>query len=273
MQISKRNGLYENNRIIYIAVDNIKPNPTQPRKIFDQEGLRELSESIMKFGVLQPLSVRKKGHYYELIAGERRLRAAKMAGLDEVPCILLGVDKEQSSILALIENLQRQDLDFIEEAEGIARLILSFGLSQEDAARKIGKSQSAVANKLRILKHPPEVLEKLRQYNLTERHARALLRLENVNDRLDAIEEISKNSLNVAQTEELVEKILNSPGSKAARKVNRSFAYIIKDFRIFENTIKHAISIMRDSGLKADYGKEEDDETITLTIRIPKRAS
>lgn len=273
MQLNKKNRLFENNRIIYIAVDNIKPNPAQPRKLFDQEGLRELSESIMKFGVLQPLSVRKKSDHYELIAGERRLRAAKLAGLGEVPCILLGVDREQSSVLALIENLQRQDLDFIEEAEGIARLILSFGLSQEEAARKIGKSQSAVANKLRILKHPQEVLDKLRQYNLTERHARALLRLENTQDRLDAIEEIAKNSLNVAQTEELVEKILNSPGSKAARKVHRSFTYIIKDFRIFENTIKHAVSIMRDSGVKADYGKEEDENSITLTIKIPKRAS
>jgi ParB family chromosome partitioning protein len=273
MQTNRKNGLYEHNRILYIPVDRIKPNPSQPRKLFDQEGLRELSDSISRYGVLQPLSVRKRNSHYELIAGERRLRAAKIAGLSEVPCILLGVDREQSSVLSLIENLQRRDLDFIEEAEGIARLILSYGLSQEEAARRLGKSQSAVANKLRILKHPQEVLDKLRYHNLTERHARALLKLENTQDRLDAIDQIVKYTMNVAQTEELVDKMINSPGSKAARKVNKSFSYIIKDFRIFENTIKHAINIMRDSGLKADYGKEEDESTIILTIKIPKRAS
>ncbi|MGI6577692.1 MAG: ParB/RepB/Spo0J family partition protein [Eubacteriales bacterium] len=273
MQIVKENGLYENNRIQYIAIEKIRPNPGQPRKLFDQESLNELADSISKYGILQPLSVRKKGDAFELIAGERRLRASKIAGLKKVPCIVLGVSNEQSSILTLIENIQRRDLDFIEEAEGIARLILSYGLSQEEAARKIGKSQSAVANKLRILKHSRNVLDLLRQHGLTERHARALLRLETEQDKLDAIQQIVECDLNVADTEELIERMLNSTGSKAAKKVSRTFSFIIKDIRIFENTIKHAIAVMRDSGLDADYGKEEDERSITLTIKIPKRAS
>lgn len=273
MQIAKEHNLYESNRIQYISIDKLCPNPGQPRKLFDRDSLSELANSISMYGILQPLSVRKKGEAFELISGERRLRAAKMAGLKTVPCIVLGVDNEQSSVLSLIENLQRKDLDFIEEAEGIARLILSYGLSQEEAAKKIGKSQSAVANKLRILKHPREVLDLIRKHGLTERHARALLRLENDQDRLDTIGQIVENNLNVADTEELIERILNSSDSKATKKVNRTFSLIVKDFRIFENTIKHAIDVMRKSGLNANYGKEEDEKSITLTIRIPKKAS
>lgn len=271
MQLGKKNGLFESSRILYISIENIKPNPAQPRKQFDSESLRELADSISKYGILQPLSIRKRNGFYELIAGERRLRAARIAGFTEVPCVLLGVDREQSSVLSLIENLQRRDLDFIEEAEGIARLILSFGLSQEEAARRIGKSQSAVANKLRILKHPQEILDRLRQYGMTERHARALLRLENEQDRLDALEEMKKKSLNVAEAEELIEEMLNRPISKVISHARR--AYVIKDVRIFMNTIKHAVNVMRDSGVAADYGKEEDDQSITLTIKIPKKAS
>jgi len=272
MQIGKENSLYENNRIQYISIDKIRPNPGQPRKLFDQESLNELADSISKYGVLQPLSIRKKGDTFELIAGERRLRASIIAGLKKVPCIVLGVSNEQSSILSLIENIQRKDLDFIEEAEGIARLILTYGLSQEEAARKIGKSQSAVANKLRILKHSRQVLELLRKHGLTERHARALLRLENEEDKLEAIEQIVECNLNVADTEDLIDRMLNSNGPKINKKVSRTFSFIIKDIRIFENTIKHAIEMMRDSGLEADYGKVEDERSITLTIKIPKKA-
>jgi ParB family chromosome partitioning protein len=272
MQIVRENSLYENNRIQYIAIDKIKPNPGQPRKLFDQDSLNELADSISRYGVLQPLSIRKNGDVFELIAGERRLMASKIAGLKKVPCIILGVNNEQSSVLTLIENIQRKDLHFIEEAEGIARLILTYGLSQEEAARKIGKSQSAVANKLRILKHPRQVLDLLRRHGLTERHARALLRLENEQDRIDAIEQIVECDLTVSETEELIERMLNSTDPKVEKRINRTFSFVIKDIRIFENTIKHAIEMMRDSGLEADYGKEEDERTITLTIKIPKKA-
>ena len=259
------------NRILYLSVDAIKPNPAQPRKLFEEEGLRELSDSIARFGVLQPLSVRKKNNEYELVAGERRLRAAKLAGLMEVPCILLGVDREQSSVLSLIENLQRRDLDFIEEAEGIARLILSFGLSQEEAAKRIGKSQSAIANKLRILKHPQEVLDRLREYGLTERHARALLKIENDQDKVEAIDYIARNDLNVAKTEEYVESIIAKQERPSDNKPKR--IYVVKDVRIFMNSIKHAVNIMRESGVDALFNKEEDEKSITFTIKVSKKAS
>ena len=163
--------------ILYLRADELSPNPVQPRRRFDDEALAELSESIKTYGILNPLTVRLRGGKYELVAGERRLRAAKLAGLPEVPCILLDVNMEDASLIALVENLQRRDLDFIEEAAGINQLIRMFGMSQEEAARRIGKSQSAVANKLRLLKLPPDVLEALRENGLTERHGRALLRL------------------------------------------------------------------------------------------------
>ena len=164
----------ETGRVVFIPAGSIRPNPGQPRKIFNQEGLDELAASIRQHGILQPLSVRRIGASYELIAGERRLRAAKLAGLENVPCIVMTMDEAQSGLAALIENLQRRDLDFIEEAQGLSRLMQTYGLSQEQAAVKVGKSQSAVANKLRLLRHSQPVLEALLAANLTERHGRAL---------------------------------------------------------------------------------------------------
>ena len=151
-------GLLESGRILYLPVGQIHPNPSQPRKIFDADGLQELAGSIRTYGILQPLTVRRRNGEYELVAGERRLRAAKIAGMTEVPCILLTVDEEQSGMVALVENLQRRDLDYIEEAQGLARLMRQYGLNQEQAAARVGKSQSAVANKLRLLRHSPAVL-------------------------------------------------------------------------------------------------------------------
>ena len=171
-----RPGLRRGN-LLYLRPEDISPNPVQPRRHFDQEALAELSESIRSYGILNPLTVRRRGGRYELVAGERRLRAAKLAGLTEVPCLLVDVDMQDAGLLALVENLQRKDLDFLEEAEGLRQLIDRFGLSQEDAARRIGKSQSAVANKLRLLRLPGDILEALRDNGLTERHGRALLRL------------------------------------------------------------------------------------------------
>ena len=183
-------GLLETGKILYLPAAQIRPNPGQPRKIFDPAGLQELAASIAEYGIVQPLTVRRRDGFYELVAGERRLRAARMAGLREVPCILLSVDEAQSGMVALVENLQRRDLDYIEEAEGLARLMRLYGLSQEQAAQRVGKSQSAVANKLRLLRHSPQVLALLRENQLSERHARALLRLPEEEDRLAVLQTV-----------------------------------------------------------------------------------
>ena len=185
--------------VLYLRIEEIAPNPMQPRRRFDEAALAELSESIRNYGVLNPLTVRQRAGRYELVAGERRLRAAKLAGLREVPCLLLDVDLEDAGLIALVENLQRRDLDFLEEAEGLRQLIDRFGLSQEEAARRIGKSQSAVANKLRLLRLPPDVLEGLRLNGLTERHGRALLRLPEPEAQRAALAVILERGMTVAE--------------------------------------------------------------------------
>ena len=178
MQFSNHRSRAARGSIVYLAVDAIAPSAVQPRQNFSPAQLEELSRSIAEYGVLSPLTVRPRQGGYELVAGERRLRAARMAGLSEVPCIVMELDLEEASFIALVENLQRNDLDFLEEARGIAQLIRLFGLSQEECARRLGKSQSAVANKLRLLRLPEDVLNAMRNAGLTERHGRALLRLE-----------------------------------------------------------------------------------------------
>ncbi len=256
-------------RVSFLPVGSIRPNPAQPRKIFDAEGLQELASSISQYGVLQPLTVRRRQDGFELVAGERRLRAAKLAGLREVPCLLVSVDELSSGMLALVENLQRRDLDFIEEAEGLSRLMRLYGLSQEQAAAKVGKSQSAVANKLRILRHPPEVIDAIRKYALSERHARALLRLEGTQARLDAIAEIVRQEMNVARAEQYIERLVNLQNApkKGVRKL------LCHDVRLFLNTVDHQLTLIRSAGFQADSQREETDEEIVLTIRLPKRAT
>lgn len=201
MQCGKLKTYMETGRVVFLPLRSIRPNPAQPRRVFEQAGLQELAASILQHGILQPLSVRRVGTSYELIAGERRLRAAKIAGLEEVPCLLMSMDESQSGVAALVENLQRRDLDFIEEAQGLSRLMQLGGLSQEQAAMKVGKSQSAVANKLRLLRHSPPVLEALRTAGLTERHARALLKLPKEEAKLEAIAVIVERGYTVARTE------------------------------------------------------------------------
>ena len=192
MQCQKLKTYMEPGRVVFLPVRSIRPNPRQPRKVFQPEALDELAESIRRHGILQPLSVRRIGTNYELIAGERRLRAAQLAGVLDVPCILMNMDDRESGMAAMVENLQRQDLDFIEEAWGIQRLLKEWDMSQEQAARLLGKSQSAIANKLRLLKHSQEILLLLRQEGLTERHARALLRLRSDEEKRAAITEIAR---------------------------------------------------------------------------------
>ncbi len=268
----KTPSLLDSRKIVSLPVGAIKPNPRQPRRHFDPEELRELGESIRQYGILQPLTVRKTGPTtFELVAGERRLRAAVLAGMDTVPCILLNVDAEQSGLLALVENLQRKDLDFIEEAEGIRSLIRSYGMSQEEAARCISKSQSAVANKLRILKLPPELLEKLRAAGLTERHARALLRLEEPEAQWKALEAVIAGNLTVAKTEELVDAMLRRDAERREKKKRKTPVVVLKDVRIFLNTVTRGLSMMNRSGVRAVCERADTDSELVLTIRIPRR--
>ena len=259
--------------IIYLRTDELSPNPVQPRRRFDGEALAELSESIKTYGILNPLTVRLRGGKYELVAGERRLRAAKLAGLQEVPCILLDVNMEDASLIALVENLQRRDLDFIEEAAGINQLIRMFGMSQEEAARRIGKSQSAVANKLRLLKLPPDVLEALRENGLTERHGRALLRLQRPEAQREALAYIIDNGLTVAATDAYIDALLSSPEPEPpaeAEKPEHRRTFVLKDVRVFLNTLSRSIDLMKQGGIDAVVQRQETEDSLILTISIPK---
>ena len=259
--------------ILYLRTDELSPNPVQPRRRFDDEALAELSESIKSYGILNPLTVRLRSGKYELVAGERRLRAAKLAGLQEVPCILLDVNMEDASLIALVENLQRRDLDFIEEAAGINQLIRMFGMSQEEAARRIGKSQSAVANKLRLLKLPPDVLEALRENGLTERHGRALLRLQRPEAQREALAYIIDNGLTVAATDAYVDALLSSPEPEPPaepEKPEHKRTFVLKDVRVFLNTLSRSIDLMKQGGIDAGVQRQETEDSLILTISIPK---
>ncbi len=255
--------------IVQVPVNEIDPNPNQPRRIFDGESLAALAESIKQYGVLSPISVRLHYGRYELIAGERRLRAARLAGLTLVPCLVLDVDMEESGLLAMVENLQREDLDFVEEARGISNLIRMFDMSQEEAARRLGLSQSAVANKLRLLKLPPDILAALRDKGLTERHGRALLRLGTPEEQRAALAAICAQGLNVAQTDAYIDALLTA--KKAEEKPARRRAFILKDVRVFLNTLTHSLDLMKQGGIAAGMKKQETEDELIVTISIPKK--
>ncbi len=258
MQCQKLRTYMETGRVVFLPAKSIRPNPAQPRKIFREEALSELSASILRHGILQPLSVRRVGGEYQLIAGERRLRAAVLAGLTDVPCILMNMDDRESGTAAMIENLQRQDLDFIEEAQGIAALMAAADFSQEQAARALGKSQSAVANKLRLLRHSREVLETLRQYGLTERHARALLKLPE-EQKLEAIEVIARQEMTVARTERYIEELLSEAPKESRVNVSTFLTHLHQNLQRIQQ-----------SGIPAVSERRETDSSIVLTITIPK---
>lgn len=261
MHCAKLKTYMETGRVVFLPARAIKPNPAQPRRVFDETALAELTESIRHHGVIQPLSVRRVGTTYELIAGERRLRAAQQAGLTEIPCILMSMDDTQSGLVALVENLQRQDLDFVEEALGISRLIQLQNLSQEQAARMLGKSQSAVANKLRLLRHSADVLAAIRAAKLTERHARALLRLGSEKEKLSAIAVISQMNMSVARTERYIESLLAGGGKSSPARVNLGG---------FLNNLNAGLARIQSAGIPAVSERRETDSQIVLTITIPK---
>lgn len=258
-KISKR-------QVLDLPLGAIRPNPGQPRKEFHPDELAELAQSIQQVGVLQPLSVRRTPTGWELVAGERRLRAARLAGLAAVPCLPVEADGDTSALLALVENLQRKDLDVWEEAAALRQLIDRHHLSQEEAARRVGKSQSAVANKLRLLKLPPDVIDGLRTNRLSERHARALLRLDSPALQRSTLDHMVRQQLNVAQTEAYIDRLVQAaPAPRRAVPV-----YRIRDVRLFLNTVKRSLAVMQSAGVDARCGKEETDSEITLTIHIPK---
>lgn len=260
MQCQKLRTYMETGRVVFLPARSIRPNPAQPRRHFREEAMEELAESIRRHGILQPLSVRRAEVGYELIAGERRLRAGQMAGLSEIPCIIMNMDDKESGAAALVENLQRQDLDFIEEARGISALMSQFSLSQEQVARLLGKSQSAVANKLRLLRHSEPVLRALREGELTERHARALLKLPEEMQKLQAIAAICRQNMSVARTEQYIESLLQTPVPQPPKT----------DVGAFLKRVSQTLQRIQRSGIPAISERRETDSQIVLTITIPK---
>ena len=261
VQCAKLKTYMETGRVVFLPARSIKPNPSQPRRSFDETALSELTESIRQHGVIQPLSVRRVGGSYELIAGERRLRAAQNAGLGEVPCIVMTMDDAESGLAALVENLQRQDLDFLEEAMGISRLIRTQNLSQEQAARLLGKSQSAIANKLRLLRHSSEVLAAIKKANLTERHARALLRLRSEPEKLRAIANIAALGMSVSRAEQYIDNLLADGEKKQPTRVNLGG---------FLNNLTQSLTRIQSAGIPAVSERRDTEDKIVLTITIPK---
>lgn len=254
-------------KVISVQTDKIAPNPYQPRQVFDED-LKSLAESISQNGILQPLTVRKINNSYELIAGERRLRAAKLCGLEAVPCVIHEMSDRNSALMALVENLQRKDLHFFEEAVAIQKLIEFYGMTQEDAAIKLGKTQSAIANKLRILKLSEPVRNFIAENSLTERHARAILKLETEEMQLEVLATVAKRKLNVEATERYIAALL---AKEAERRSIAKRSAVFKDVRIFVNTIDKAIEIMKAAGIAAISEKKKTSDFIEYTVRIPSR--
>lgn len=257
----------QEHQIMDIEIEKIVPNPAQPRKSFTKEYIDELAGSIRSHGLLQPITVRQVKNGYELIAGERRLRACRQLGRLTIRAIVIEATDEESSVLALIENIMRQDLNFFEEAEGIRRLIETYGLTQEEVARKLCRTQSTIANKLRILRLGEPLRQNILEAHLTERHARALLRLPSDEERAKVAQYMIKNHLNVKQSEELIEKLLTTVKKKERERKKR---FLFKDMRIFTNTINHALKVMQDAGIQAKAKKNETEDHIEYLIIIPK---
>lgn len=256
-------------QIILVPQEEIFPNPNQPRIRFDYDELEGLAQSIRQNGIIQPIAVRVNSRgEYELISGERRLRASRLVGVTQIPCIVMEASDEKSALFALLENIQRSDLGFFEEATAIERLIVDFGMSRDDVCRKLGKAAPTISNKLRLLRLPEGIRLKITQENLSERHARALLRLTAVSQMERALSIIAEKRLTVAETERLVTQILENDCRRRQPPVK-----LFKDVRIFVNTLNHAVDTMRRAGIEADSAKSETDEYIEYIVRIPKSGS
>lgn len=255
-----------------IPINSIRPNPYQPRRNFDRKALEELSQSIIAYGVIQPISVRQiTSESYELIAGERRLRASQLAKLAEIPALVVEYRDRESAIIALIENLQREDLNFIEEAEGYSNLIIDHNFTQQELAEKIGKSQSTIANKIRLLKLPSEIKKTLIEEGLTERHGRALLKLPDDEIRYMVLDKVVSKSLNVSNTENLVEDILESLRKREEEQyIPKQNIKALINVRIYLNTIKSAFKAIKEHGINAEYKEFDRGDCVEVLIKLPK---
>ena len=262
----------EEKKVMEIPIDSIVPNPYQPRRVFSQSALEELSESIKVYGILQPITVRNKGNdEYELVAGERRLRASKLAGRATIPAIINNMSDESSAVLALLENLPREDLNFIEEAMGYENLIKEHSFTQQQLAGKLGKNQSTIANKLRILRLPTDIKIKLVEHGLTERHARALLKLPEESLMRDVLDKVIKSDLNVKKTEKLIADILEELKNPKDSDDKKQNVKGIMGMRIYLNTIKQAYEAITNTGLEAKYKEVDKGDHIEVVVRIPKK--
>lgn len=261
-------------RIEYMDIDKIRPNPYQPRKKFDNTSLGELASSIKSYGVLQPINVRKTGNgYYELVAGERRLKASKLVGLKTIPAIVMEVMDQDSAVLALIENLQREDLNFFEEAEGYSYIMNDYGLTQEQVAKKVGKNQSTIANKMRLLRLAKATRRFILENGLTERHARALLKIPDEEMQMSILKKIADKNLKVKETENLIENVIEKITGDSDIDVENEIRRTIKgaiNYKIYINTLKNAYRAIKKSGVKAQFMERESGEYIEVVIKIPK---
>lgn len=251
-------------KVVKIAIDKIFPNPYQPRKTFDEEALRDLAASITQYGVLQPLLVAPaENGRYMLIAGERRLRASKMAELQEVPVIISEYTSQQIAEIALIENLQREDLHFLEEAEGYEKLMQQFHITQEAMAARVGKKQSTIANKLRLLRLSDRIRKILVEANLSERHARALLKLDDEEKQVQVLTAVIDNGYSVRQTENYIEKMLADKKQEKKKRL-----VIVNDVRIYLNSIKQVVNAIKDVGIPVNMEQTVDGEDVIVSLRI-----
>ncbi len=260
----------KNLKAVCLPIESVRANPYQPRREIDEMALEDLCASIKQYGLMQPIVVRQINSYdYELVAGERRLRACKKVGMMQIPAVVVRANGTDSAVMALIENIQRENLGYIEEAEAFCTLLSEHGITQEDLAERLGKNQSTIANKIRILKLSPEIRRLLKENRLSERHARALLRLPDEKSKLKAIKAIINRGLNVVKSEELVENMLEQINAPKKQEKTQNIR-IFKDVRIFSNTIKQAVEMMKKSGIAAQTVKTENDDYIEYNIKIPK---
>lgn len=258
-------------KIETIAVELVKPNPYQPRKVFSDDALHELANSILEHGLMQPITVREIGGFYELIAGERRLKASKLAGLETIPAVIVEVTTKDSAVLALIENLQRENLNFLEESQAYYTIMQDYGYTQQELANTLGKNQSTIANKLRILKLSPKIQKIIVENNLTERHARALLKLPSEEHQVTILEKVIKQELNVKRTEQLIEQMLVDITKEEIikHKSNQKVKTYIRDMRLVTNTITEAVNLIQKAGIDAKYTMKEQADSYEIRIKIP----